>query len=837
MKFLLLKAISFIGGYHMRNRILFIIFLLLFSNPFSVSADTPIRVGIYQNKPKVFTDSEGNAKGFYIDILEYIASKEGWHLEYVPGTWDQCLKRLENGRIDLLPDVGLVNHLFGMRHEKQYNISRSPVTCCPRELRFVVPENKNQHLIEAVDRHLIALRKDKNSMYYRARTQWIEKMPLLKLPRWILNIFLSISGLLILLFAIAAVSRSQVKTKTAELSIINKELRKEIENRKQMEKKLKVSEEKFLKAFHSSPDAITLTTMEDGRFLEINDRGLRLTGYDRDEVIGLTTIELNLWADPGERERFMELLRKESLVLDMEANFRTKIGEIRTGLISGEIFYLQDRPHLISIIHDITDRKQAEAKIQQRSNELESINTILSTITTRLDLQSILDQSLQSALDLTGLEGGTLCLVDRVKEGLTLASANKVSSEMVRELSAGTIKFKDCLCSDAAQTGNPFILWDKASEGKYSTLEAVCNEGIRFHAAFPLMIKGQAIGVLCIFAHSEIKPSERNLRLVQGICGPIALAIENAQLYDKVKQHAATLEKRVDARTTELNERLEEVERLNRFLAKLLKDLQHANKELEKARSEAEAADRVKSAFLSTMSHELRTPLNSIIGFTGIMLQGLSGPLNDEQIKQLSMVQNSGRHLLNLINDVLDISKIEAGQLEILAQPFSMRQAVESAVQVVAPLIGKKAQALFLEIAPSVDRVVSDQRRVEQVLLNLLTNAVKFTPDGGEIRLTAKLVPGSEPLKEGMGRHASKNFIEISVSDNGIGINPQDLDKLFQPFRQLDTGLTRQYEGSGLGLSICKRLVEILGGEILAESNGQGKGSRFMFILPLELGM
>jgi PAS domain S-box-containing protein len=624
----------------MRNRILFIIFLLLFSNPFSVSADVQIKVGIYQNKPKIFTDNDGKVKGFYIDLLEYIASKEGWRLEYVPGTWDQCLERLENGRIDLLPDIafseerakrfdfnqktvlsnwavvftrkdaeiesfadlngkkiafmkgditleqfksqikpfgidfsvvesddykgvfkllhekkadaGLVNHLFGLRHEKQYNIRKSPMICCPRELRFAVPKNKNPHLIEAVDRHLITLKKDNRSIYYRAQTQWIEKVPLLKLPGWVLNILLSVSGLLILLFAIAAVSRFQVKARTAELSIINKELRQEIENRKQVEKKLRVSEEKFLKAFHSSPDAITLTTMEDGRFVEINDRGLRLTGYDRNEVIGLTTVELNLWADPADRERFTELLRKESLVLDMEANFRTKAGEIRTGLISGEIFYLQNNPHLISIIRDITDRKQAEAKIQQRSKELESLNAILSAVITKPDLQSILDQSLQSALDLTGLEGGTLCLADREKGGLTLASARNASSEMIRSLSEGAIKIEDCLCGDAAQTMKPLILWDNASESKYATLEAIRNEGIRFHAAFPLIIKGRAIGVLCIFARSETKPSEQSLKLVQGICGPIALAIENAQLYDEAKQHAATLEKRVDERTAEL---------------------------------------------------------------------------------------------------------------------------------------------------------------------------------------------------------------------------------------------------------------------------------------------
>lgn len=241
------------------------------------------------------------------------------------------------------------------------------------------------------------------------------------------------------------------------------------------------------------------------------------------------------------------------------------------------------------------------------------------------------------------------------------------------------------------------------------------------------------------------------------------------------------------------------------------------------AKDRAESADRVKSAFLAAMSHELRTPLNSIIGFTGLLLQGLAGPLNPEQTKQLGMVKGSGQHLLDLINDVLDISKIEAGQLEIVNTPFSLPDSVKKVVQVVTPLADRKKLSLEVQIAADLPQISSDRRRIEQILLNLLSNAIKFT-ERGKVALTVESF--SENLNGG------RSQIRISVRDTGMGIKQEDLEKLFQPFRQLDTGLTRQHEGTGLGLNICKKLVEKLGGAITVESEW-GKGSKFGFTLPI----
>jgi PAS domain S-box-containing protein len=273
---------------------------------------------------------------------------------------------------------------------------------------------------------------------------------------------------------------------------------------------------------------------------------------------------------------------------------------------------------------------------------------------------------------------------------------------------------------------------------------------------------------------------------------------------------------------TDVTEQRRSEEAIRELNATLEQRVARRTAELAVAKDRAEAADRVKSAFLATMSHELRTPLNSIIGFTGIMLQELAGPLNDEQRKQLGMVRDSSRHLLALINDVLDISKIEAGQLDVSSVPFDLRASIEKAVSLAQPLADKKDLTLTATLAPQLGELVSDPRRVEQVLLNLLSNAIKFT-DKGSVTLTADVLPAAE--------RTAVPAIRIAVADTGIGIKPQDLAELFQPFRQVDTGLARQHEGTGLGLAICRRLAGLLGGEIEAKSEW-GEGSVFTLTLP-----
>lgn len=274
----------------------------------------------------------------------------------------------------------------------------------------------------------------------------------------------------------------------------------------------------------------------------------------------------------------------------------------------------------------------------------------------------------------------------------------------------------------------------------------------------------------------------------------------------------------------DITERHRAEEALRRSHADLERRVEERTAELRTALIRAESADRLKSAFLATMSHELRTPLNSILGFTGLLLQQLPGPLTAEQQKQLGMVRGSARHLLDLITDVLDISKIEAGQLEVRREAVALAASVDRVLALVRPTAEAKGLELALEAPGVMPDLWSDRRRVEQILINLLGNAVKFTDRG---RITLRVTSGPD-CRAPDGSPA----VRLTVQDSGIGIDPAEMAMIFEPFRQVDSGLTRQHEGTGLGLAISRRLVALLGGSLTADS-APGIGSTFEVTIPI----
>jgi signal transduction histidine kinase len=253
--------------------------------------------------------------------------------------------------------------------------------------------------------------------------------------------------------------------------------------------------------------------------------------------------------------------------------------------------------------------------------------------------------------------------------------------------------------------------------------------------------------------------------------------------------------------------------------------------ELAKAKETAVTASKAKSEFLANMSHELRTPLNHILGFTELVLSKNFGDLNDTQEEFLNDVHGSSHHLLSLINDILDISKVEAGKLELQPSNVNLPDLLENCLI----MIKEKALSHSIETVVNANgtpnEIVADERKLKQIMYNLLSNAAKFTPDGGKISISAqKYSPKSE---DGINSESnSQEAIKISVSDTGIGIRHNDLNRMFNAFEQLDGSASRRFQGTGLGLSLSKQLVELHGGKIWAESKGENKGATFSFIIP-----
>ena len=258
-------------------------------------------------------------------------------------------------------------------------------------------------------------------------------------------------------------------------------------------------------------------------------------------------------------------------------------------------------------------------------------------------------------------------------------------------------------------------------------------------------------------------------------------------------------------------------QRLSRENKRLVDDLQRSNKLLFEANRQLRAATEAKSIFLAHMSHELRTPLNAVIGFSDLLLGGVAGKINNKQRQCLEDILSSGKHLLSLINDILDLSKVEAGKIDIRPESLRLADVVDDAVTTVKPMINESKHELAISIAEDLPPVYGDRNRLKQILLNLLSNAIKFTPDGGKISL--------ETSRE-------DDFCKVSMVDNGIGIRKEDQTCIFEPFTQLDTQPGERKQGTGLGLALTKQLVELLGGKIWVESE-YGKGSQFSFTIPL----
>jgi signal transduction histidine kinase len=286
----------------------------------------------------------------------------------------------------------------------------------------------------------------------------------------------------------------------------------------------------------------------------------------------------------------------------------------------------------------------------------------------------------------------------------------------------------------------------------------------------------------------------------------------------------------------------DDLARANEALVEHERQLEAKTRELEDANQQLQAASRHKSEFLANMSHELRTPLNAILGFSELLQAQTFGPLTEKQARYVSNISTGGQYLLELITDLLDLARVEAGKMQLRLAPINMRETIEAALREIRPKAEAKGVSLDLDIQ-GLPPILVDPTRFNQILKKLLANAVKFNSSGGRVTVTVRHVRGAES-EVGGGEEASSHlaprtsdaadYVEIAVTDTGIGIKPEDLPMLFQTFTQLDPPLAKRYQGAGLGLSLTKRLVELHGGRIWAESPGQEQGSTFRVQLPLK---
>jgi PAS domain S-box-containing protein len=545
------------------------------------------------------------------------------------------------------------------------------------------------------------------------------------------------------------------------------------------------SERRLRQALESAPDA-TIVISTDGEIVFVSNQAERLFGYGREELLGrpLETLlpEPLRKKHAQHRAKYVAAPQSRPMGSGLDLSGRRKDGSLFAAEISLSPLEAEEGVQVLASIRDVTARKRNEEALKQRTGELAALNDLGRQVNASLSVREVVDATLAEVVASVAPDVAFLFL--REGNALLLRGAGPEDSPYLHE-DTPVHCVGECLCGVAAGERKPVYSADIHEDPRCNWSE--CKQvGLTSYAALPLRSGDEVLGVLGL-GSGRPRDFAAQDTFLETLSNEVSIALHHALLHEEVRRHAAALEERVADRTADLAV----------------------------AKDRAEEADRLKSAFLATMSHELRTPLNSIIGFTGILAQGLPGPLNDEQSKQLGMVRNSATHLLDLINDVLDISKIEAGQLEIVREPFDMREAITRVVNVVAPMAEDKGLGLRVDVGATVGTVSSDQRRVEQVLINLLNNAVKFTQKG-EVCVRCEATCGQ---------------VVTRVVDTGIGIKPEHLARLFEPFQQLDVGLNRQHEGTGLGLSICKRLAEALGGETAVESTW-GVGSTFIFTIP-----
>jgi GAF domain-containing protein len=411
------------------------------------------------------------------------------------------------------------------------------------------------------------------------------------------------------------------------------------------------------------------------------------------------------------------------------------------------------------------------AELQHSVGQLTALGEVGQAVSSSLDLATVLTTIVSRAVQLSGLDGGVVFEYDAEAETfvqrVAIGTANRAT--MARE---GGVRRGEGVVGRTALTLRPVQIPDILVAGAYEgRIRAdLVEAGVRALVAVPILREGRLIGGLVVNRNQPGIVSPDTVELLETFAAQSALAIENARLFREIEDKSRQLE----------------------------------------------VASQHKSEFLANMSHELRTPMNAILGFSEVLAEGMFGEINDKQAEYLRDILESGRHLLSLINDILDLSKIEAGRMELEPDDFDLPGAIDNALTLVRERAGRRGITLGREIDQQIGMIRGDERKVKQVVLNLLSNAIKFTPEGGRIDVRATMTDA---------------MVEVSVTDTGVGIAPEDQETVFEEFRQVGTA-DKKVEGTGLGLALSRKFVGLHGGRIWVKSQ-VGQGSTFTFTLPV----
>jgi GAF domain-containing protein len=419
-----------------------------------------------------------------------------------------------------------------------------------------------------------------------------------------------------------------------------------------------------------------------------------------------------------------------------------------------------------------TELEARTRELTRSVQELKALGEVGQAVSSTLDLETVLSTIVARATSLAGVDGGSIWEYDEAREEFYVHATDRLPNELVEAQRAAPIRKGEGALGRLAVTAEPVVIRDIVEEESYQShlREVLIRCGYRSLLAVPLLRQDHLLGALAVSRNRPSDFSPEVIALLRTFATQSALAIQNARLY----------------------------------------------REIEVKSHELEAASRHKSEFLANMSHELRTPLNAIIGFSEVLSERMFGEINEKQAEYIGDILQSGQHLLSLINDILDLSKIEAGRMELELSDFDLPSTIENTLTLVRERAVRRGIALERTVDERLGTIRADERKVKQVLLNLLSNALKFTPEGGKIAVQAALNDG---------------VAEISVTDTGVGIAPEDQAAVFEEFRQVGTA-AKKIEGTGLGLAISRKFIELHGGRIWVKSI-VGSGSTFAFTLPL----